>query len=86
MTEKPENSINDSTNIEVRFGAEKEPRFSNGVNINVADDAVIMQFLYIRPNTKIATLVDEIVLSPQHAIRLQGALDKTIKTHFTRHL
>lgn len=72
--------------IEVRHGVDKNPTFSNSVNIHVANDAVMLQFLYIRPGANQATLLDEIVLSPQHAIKLQGALDNTIKQHFTKHI
>lgn len=62
------------------------PAFSNGVNITVADDAVMLQFLYIRPKGESAKLVSEVVLTPKHAITFQKLLEETIKKHFTRHL
>ena len=72
--------------IEVRHGFDKNPSFSNSINIHVSNDAVMLQFLYIRPGTTQALLLEEVVLSPQHAIRFQNALDSTIKHHFTKHL
>jgi hypothetical protein len=63
-----------------------DPVFSNIVNINVNDEEVALQFMYVRPSTKEAMLVSEILMTPQHAIRFQRALDATIKRHFTRHL
>lgn len=74
------------TQIEVRHGLENKPSFSNSINIHVSNDAVMLQFLYIRPGTTQATLLEEVILSPQHAIRFQNALDGTIKQHFTQHL
>lgn len=63
-----------------------DPVFSNIVNINVNDEEVALQFLYARPGGRDAMLVSEIILTPQHAIRFQRALDETIKRHFTRNL
>ncbi len=60
--------------------------FVNATQVTVSDDAVIIQFAYVRPNTTTGQLVSEIVLSPKHAIDFSKALDKTIKQHFTRHL
>ena len=60
--------------------------FVNATQVTVSDDAVIIQFAYIRPNTKNGLLVSEIALSPKHAIDFSRALDSTIKQHFTRHL
>lgn len=61
-------------------------RFVNATQVTVSDDAVILQFAYVRPNTTAGQLVSEIVLSPKHAIEFSKALDNTIKQHFTRHL
>ena len=72
--------------IVVQEQKDMPPAFSNGVNITVADDAVFLQFLYLRPNTDSAKLVGEIVLTPKHAITFQKLLEETIKKHFTRHL
>ena len=47
---------------------------------------MVLQFLYVRRNTNQATLVNEVVLTPQHAIKFQKALDETLKKHFTKHL
>lgn len=60
--------------------------FVNATQVTVSDDAVIIQFAYVRPNTEVGQLVSEIVLSPKHAIEFSKALDTTIKQHFTRHL
>lgn len=60
--------------------------FVNATQVTVSDDAVIIQFAYMRPNTTTGQLVSEIVLSPKHAIEFSKALDSTIKQHFTRHL
>ncbi|MES2668547.1 MAG: DUF3467 domain-containing protein [Patescibacteria group bacterium] len=60
--------------------------FVNATQVTVSDDAVIIQFAYVRPNTTEGQLVSEIVLSPKHAIDFSKALDATIKQHFTRHL
>lgn len=60
--------------------------FVNATQVTVSDDAVIIQFAYVRPGTDKGQLVSEIVLSPKHAIEFSKALDSTIKQHFTRHL
>ncbi len=60
--------------------------FVNATQVTVSDDAVIIQFAYVRPGTETGQLVSEIVLSPKHAIEFSKALDSTIKQHFTRHL
>lgn len=60
--------------------------FVNATQVTVSDDAVIIQFAYMRPGTQTGQLVSEIVLSPKHAIEFSKALDSTIKQHFTRHL
>ena len=66
--------------------------FSNATQVTVADDSVILQFAYVRPNSQVpgdqpaGQLVAEIALSPTHAIQFSRALDATIKEHFTRHL
>ena len=72
--------------VQVQMSAEHKPGFSNSVQINVSNDAVVLQFLFVRPNSTQATLVSEIVLTPQHAINFQKSLDGTIKKHFTKHL
>lgn len=73
-------------NIQVNVKNDHVPVFSNSVQINVSDEEVVLQFLFVRRNTNQGTLVSEIVLTPQHSIRLQRALDETIKKHFTKHL
>jgi ssRNA-specific RNase YbeY (16S rRNA maturation enzyme) len=60
--------------------------FVNATQVTVADDSVMLQFAYVRPNAENGHLVSEIVLSPKHAIEFSKALDNTIKQHFTRHL
>ena len=77
---------NTQKQVQVNVGPDHKPGFSNSVQINVSNDAVVMQFLFVRPNTTQATLVSEVVLTPQHAINFQKSLDTTIKKHFTKHL
>jgi len=72
--------------INIQVPATKEPSFSNTAQVNVSDDAVAIQFAYVRPNGDQGILVAEVVLTPQHAIKFQKALDDTLKKHFTRHL
>lgn len=91
MPEKNENNnkgINNAKDRSMRVTVpmDLDPVFSNIVNINVNDEEVALQFLYARPGGRDAILVSEIIMTPQHAIRFQRALDDTIKRHFTRHL
>ena len=72
--------------IQVKVKEGHTPSFANSVQINVADEEVVLQFLFVRRNTNQATLVSEVVLTPQHAIKFGKALDDTIKKHFTKHL
>lgn len=72
--------------IQVQMSPEHKPFFSNSVQINVSNDSVVLQFLFIRPNATQATLISEVVLTPKHAINFQKSLDATIKQHFTKHL
>lgn len=72
--------------IPITMPADAEPIFSNATQVTVSDDAVIIQFAYLRPNSGAGQLISEIVLSPKHAIEFSRALDATIKKHFTRHL
>lgn len=83
MNEKTEN---DQKQVQIQIPANKEPSFSNTAHINVSDDAVTLQFAYVRPNTQQGTLVSEVILTPKHAMQFQKALDDTLKKHFTRHL
>lgn len=72
--------------IQIVTPASAAATFVNATQVTVSDDAVILQFAYVRPNTTQGQLVSEIVLSPKHAIEFSKALDNTIKQHFTRHL
>jgi len=72
--------------IQVKVPDDHKPAFANSAQINVADEEVVLQFLFVRRNTNQATLMSEIVLTPQHAIKFGKALDDTIKKHFTKHL
>ncbi len=72
--------------ISVVMPADSRAHFVNATQVTVSDDSVIIQFAYVRPNTKSGQLVSEIALSPKHAIDFSRALDATIKQHFTRHL
>ena len=72
--------------IKVQINEKHMPSFANSAQINVSDEEVVLQFLFVRRNTNQATLVSEVVLTPQHAIKFGKALDETIKKHFTKHL
>ncbi|MBU6323707.1 MAG: DUF3467 domain-containing protein [Patescibacteria group bacterium] len=76
----------DPKQINIAIPADAKPVFSNTTQMSVSDDAVVIQFAYVRPNGDSGTLISEIVLSPKHAIEFSKALDATIKKHFTRHL
>ena len=72
--------------IQVKVSDTHVPVFANSAQINVANEEVVLQFLFVRRNTSQATLVSEVVITPQHAIKFVKALDETIKKHFTKHL
>jgi len=72
--------------ITITIPSDAKPSFSNVAQVNVSDDAVVMQFAFVRPNMTSGQLLSEIILSPKHAIDFNRALDATIKKHFTRHL
>ena len=72
--------------IPIHIPNDARPDFTNATQVSVSDDAVILQFAYVRPNSTQGNLLAEIVLSPKHAIDFSRALDATIKQHFTRHL
>jgi hypothetical protein len=72
--------------ITISIPKDARPSWSNATQVNVSDDAVIIQFAYVRPRSTTGELVSEVILSPKHAIDFQKALDQTIKKHFTRHL
>jgi hypothetical protein len=77
---------NKQQQVQIHIPVDKQPSFSNTAQIQVSDDSVSVQFAYVRPNTGQGVMVAEVVLTPQHAIKFQKALDETIKKHFTRHL
>jgi len=62
------------------------PAYANSVQINVSNEEVTLQFVFVRPNTDQGVLVSEVVITPNHAIKLQKALDDTVKKHFTKHI
>lgn len=72
--------------IQIAIPNEAKPSFSNATQITVNDDAVTMQFAYVRPNTEQGQLMSEVILTPKHAMDFQKALDTTLKKHFTKHL
>lgn len=75
------------TAVTITVPKEAKPSFANAAQVTVSDDAVIIQFAFVRPNsTTDGQLVSEVVLSPKHAIDFSRALDTTLKKHFTRHL
>ncbi|HVW71940.1 MAG TPA: DUF3467 domain-containing protein [Candidatus Paceibacterota bacterium] len=77
---------NHQSQISITIPPETKPSFSNATQVTVSDDAVVIQFAYLRPNAANGQLIGEIVMSPKHAIDFSKALDATIKQHFTRHL
>lgn len=72
--------------IRINIPADAKPVFANTTSVTVSDDAVILQFSFVRPRGATGELLSEIVLSPKHAINFSRSLDETIKKHFTRHL
>lgn len=72
--------------VPITIPHETRPTFSNATQVTVSDDAVVVQFAYVRPRATSGQLISEIVLSPKHAIEFSRSLDATIKKHFTRHL
>ena len=76
----------DQQQIQVKVEDGHKPIFTNSAQINVANDEVALQFLYVRRNTGQGTLMSEVILTPEHAIKFQKALDETLKKHFTKHL
>ncbi len=72
--------------ISIVLPTDAKAEFVNATQVTVSDDAVLIQFAYVRPNSETGQLVSEIALSPKHAIEFSRALDATIKQHFTRHL
>ncbi len=79
---KKEKNTPQEYHIEIPQG--NSPEFSNSVRMNVSNDAVTLQFAYLRPETTRGTLVSEVVLTPQHAIHFQKKLSDTLKQHFTQ--
>ncbi|KND52006.1 MAG: hypothetical protein ABA06_01955 [Parcubacteria bacterium C7867-001] len=77
---------NDPKPIEIIIPQDAQPAFANATQVTVLDDAVVLQFAYVRPNTTSGQLLAEVILSPKHAIEFSRALDTTIKKHFTRHI
>lgn len=73
-------------NIQLRVSPQQQALFANSVNVHVSDDNVVLQYVYVRPQTSDGVLVAEVALSPKHAIQFQQALSATLKRHFTRHL
>ncbi|HYD93570.1 MAG TPA: DUF3467 domain-containing protein [Candidatus Paceibacterota bacterium] len=76
----------DSKQIALRVSPDSTPVFANIAQVSVSDEAVVLQFAYIRPHEPEGQLLSEVVLSPKHAIAFGRSLDATIKKHFTRHL
>lgn len=72
--------------MEIRFPENHRPVFANSVQISVSNEEVTFQFVFLRPNIASGSLVGEVILTPQHAIRFKNALGETIKTHFTKNL
>lgn len=81
-----EKSLQPVKQLHVKMPENHIPTFANSVQINVTNEEVTLQFVFVRPNTNQGTMVSEIIITPQHAIKLQKALDSTIKQHFTKHI
>lgn len=86
MQTEPQDAGKGNRQIKIHAPEGQRPVFSNSVQITVSNEEVALQFVFIRPNASTGTLVSEVVLTPQHAIRFKNALDETIKKHFTKHL
>ncbi|HEX5774744.1 MAG TPA: DUF3467 domain-containing protein, partial [Candidatus Paceibacterota bacterium] len=52
--------------ITIAMPPDAKASFANATQVTVSDDAVIIQFAYVRPNTATGHLVSEIALSPKH--------------------
>ena len=78
--------MNEQQQVQIAVTSDTKPTYVNSIKIQVTDEEVVLQCAYIRPQEARGVLVSELVLSPQHAIRFQKALDETVKKHFTRHL
>ena len=78
-----ENKLQTTKQLQVKIPEGHIPTFANSVQINVANEEVTLQFVFVRPNTNQGTMVSEVIISQQHAIKFQKALDNTIKQHFT---
>ncbi len=72
--------------ITITVPLDAKPSFANATQVTVSDDAVVIQFAFVRPHNTSGQLLSEVILSPKHAIEFSRALDATIKKHFTRHL
>lgn len=81
-----ENKLQPIKQLQVKIPEGHIPTFANSVQINVANEEVTLQFVFVRPNTNQGTMVSEVIITPQHAIKFQKALDGTIKQHFTKHI
>lgn len=78
--------MEETKEIKIQVPTDMRPTYANSVKIHVTDEEVGLQFAFVRPDQGTGMIVGDIVLSPKHAIRLQKALDETVKKHFTRHL
>ena len=86
MDTQPQDGGKENRQIQIHSAPGHNPVFSNSVQITVSNEEVTLQFAFVRPNANNGTLVGEVILTPQHAIRFKNALDETIKKHFTKHL
>ncbi len=76
----------DGEPISITIPGDAKPAFANATQVTVLDDAVVLQFAYVRANSTNGQLLSEVILSPKHAIEFNKTLGVTIKKHFTRHL
>jgi len=80
MNDKP------TQQLQIHVPQDQMPVFANIAKINVTNEEVSFQFAYVRAEEGRGTLVSEVVLTREHAIRFKNALEDTIQKHFTRHL
>lgn len=81
-----QNEQDNSQEIRVEMPSGFTPEFSNSIRMNVSNDMVSFQFVYVRPDTNRGVIVSEVVLTPQHAIQFQKRLRDTLNKHFTEQI
>ena len=57
-----EKSLQLTKQLHVKVPENHIPTFANSVQINVANEEVTLQFIFVRPNTSQGTMVSEIII------------------------